>query len=383
MKKIIPISVLFSLLMPVLSMAQQAQYNVTVQMKEDVKPSSKMYMVRYYSFTNAEILDSAEVQNNTFQFNGPMDVPVKVSMRLDQNGDLGGNWKVRRKALDIFLENTIVQVQTDTAFVESDVKGGPANATFNAYKTAVEKEIKQRGKVVEAKLNALPEELKRDGVALEPILAEMSTISLLEDSLKVDFVRRNPNSYVSLDLADAHSYSGVRRNTGKRIFASLSPELQSTAAGAKVKARLFNEGLFPIGSTAPEFTQNDVNDQPVSLSDFRGKYVLIDFWASWCGPCRKENPNLVKAYQNFSDRNFTILGVSLDYPGKKDNWLKAIEADGLEWTQVSDLQGWDNAAAKLYGIRAVPHNLLIDPEGKVVAVNLKGIALQEFLAEIL
>jgi peroxiredoxin len=121
----------------------------------------------------------------------------------------------------------------------------------------------------------------------------------------------------------------------------------------------------------------------VSLSSFKGKYVLVDFWASWCGPCRQENPNVVKAFNKFKDKNFTILGVSLDRPNAKDRWLKAIHDDGLAWNHVSDLKYWDNEVAKLYGIRAIPQNLLLDPQGKIIARNLNGEALDKKLEEVI
>ena len=136
-----------------------------------------------------------------------------------------------------------------------------------------------------------------------------------------------------------------------------------------------------IGKFAMDFTQNDTLGMPVSLSQFRGKYVLVDFWASWCGPCRVENPNVVKVFHQYKDKGFTVLGVSLDRPNAKDKWLKAIHDDGLAWTQVSDLKFWDNEVAKLYGIRAIPQNLLIDPQGKIIAKNLRGMELEQYLAK--
>jgi peroxiredoxin len=138
-----------------------------------------------------------------------------------------------------------------------------------------------------------------------------------------------------------------------------------------------------VGKEAPDFALPDASGKEVKLSSFRGKYVLVDFWASWCGPCRQENPNLVNAYNQFKNKNFTVLGVSLDRPGQKDKWLQAIKADNLTWKHVSDLKGWQNATVGLYGYDGIPYNVLLDPQGKIIATSLRDAALHSKLTEIL
>jgi peroxiredoxin len=171
------------------------------------------------------------------------------------------------------------------------------------------------------------------------------------------------------------------KNNLVKSFAERIRELEKQAGGGGGDAAGNPEGLtVKVGETAPDFNLPDPSGKSISLSSFRGKYVLIDFWASWCGPCRKENPNVVKAYNQFKSKNFTILGVSLDQ--KKDAWVKAIQDDGLAWSHVSDLKFWESAVVPLYGINAIPANILLDPQGKVIASDLRGEALEAKLKEV-
>jgi peroxiredoxin len=180
---------------------------------------------------------------------------------------------------------------------------------------------------------------------------------------------------------ESHKMSTAETET---YYKKLGPSAkQKNAVADRIINTINAEKNIGIGKMAPEFTQNDTLGKPVSLRSFRGKYLLIDFWASWCGPCRKENPNVIKAYNRFRDKNFTILGVSLDQPNGKEKWLKAIHDDGLTWTQVSDLKGWSNAVAQLYSIKSVPANYLLDPTGKIIAKDLREEELEKKLEELL
>lgn len=166
-------------------------------------------------------------------------------------------------------------------------------------------------------------------------------------------------------------------------LASKHPTHQGVAAVKSMLEAQANKMKGLIGQTAPELSLPDPNGKEVKLSSFRGKYVLIDFWASWCKPCREENPTVVKAYNKFKDKNFTILGVSLDRPGQKDEWMKAVMKDNLTWTQVSDLMFWNSPVVQLYGIEGIPYNVLVDPYGRIIAESLRGPALEEKLAAVL
>ncbi len=195
-----------------------------------------------------------------------------------------------------------------------------------------------------------------------------------------ELIKANNQSPVStLFLLQVTNFvPAVKENLGT-YFDLLSGTAKTGPFAEYITKTISTAGVGNIGTVLPEFKQNDVNGKSVSLSSFRGKYVLVDFWASWCGPCRAENPNVVKTYNAFKNKNFTVLGVSLDQD--KAKWLEAIKKDGLTWTHVSDLKYWNNAVAVQFGIQSIPANFLLDPNGVVIGKDLRGEDLSRILTE--
>ena len=198
-----------------------------------------------------------------------------------------------------------------------------------------------------------------------------------------EFIKANPKGIASAFIALSFLSEQQQRNLAEvnAIYSGLDKQSQASFFGKKIKEMADAMSKTSPGTTAPGFTLPDVNGNMVSLSKFKGQYVLVDFWASWCKPCREENPNVVAAYQQFHAKGFGILGVSLDED--KSKWKEAIAADGLSWTHVSDLKGWQSDIAALYNIQSIPSNVLLDKEGKIVAVNLRGEELIKKLSSLM
>ncbi len=208
----------------------------------------------------------------------------------------------------------------------------------------------------------------------------------------LDYLEANPGSSIALQVLSIYRDYGFGKEGADMkeiatLYHKLSPDVKNSPHGRRYEnaiAAYFSreKALDSLSkAAAPDFTIKDTLGNPVTLSSFRGKYVLIDFWASWCGPCRKENPNLVKAFNTYKNKGFTILGISFDT--KKEDWLNAIHKDGLPWTHVSELEGNDSQTGKLYHVQGIPDNFLIDPSGKIIGRQLRGDQLEKKLREIL
>ena len=233
-----------------------------------------------------------------------------------------------------------------------------------------------------------------DSAMAQSLNKQEKQISNEEKKYTQQTVQQATNS--SLALFILSTYQGMARDqnfrvngfTDSEIVALLSDMLnkfpeRKDIAGIRNSVESTIPKTIWVGKTAPEISLPDTEGRTVKLSSFRGKYVLVDFWASWCGPCRRENPNVVQAFNQFKNKNFTILGVSLDRPGQKENWIKAIKDDNLTWTHISDLKFWQSEVVPVYQLSGIPFNVLVDPDGKVVAENLRGNALEQKLQEFL
>ena len=278
-------------------------------------------------------------------------------------------------ACSLFTGNLLAQSKVDSVVLakqQGELKAALADA---------DKKLEDHQK---SYYDAQAKKVKYDTLGLAQWRYEMKLLKDDRRQQEIAFIKTHPDYIVSADaLKDAVGYLPDDIRIYDKLFNGLSKDVQKSATGVSLKKNIDAFMAVRIGAEAPLFTSPDTAGNAINLKDFRGKYVLLDFWASWCGPCREENPNVVKAYAQFKDKNFTVLGVSLDQKNKHDAWVKAINDDGLIWNHVSDLKYWDNAVAKLYAIRSIPQNFLIDPKGKIVGANLRGEELFKKLQELI
>lgn len=231
-----------------------------------------------------------------------------------------------------------------------------------------------------AQYKALMKAEVKDEAALKAVVDQYKSGEAAIAEAKKAFIKEHSSKPVGAFIAHNESLSADFDKV-KELLNALDEKLADNEFYQAVEAKYDVLVRVSVGKEAPDFTLNSPEGKPVSLSSFRGKLLLLDFWASWCGPCRKENPNVVKVYEEYKDKGFDILGVSLD--NNKDRWLQAIKSDGLVWNHVSDLKGWKSEAAAIYSVRGIPHTILIDQNGVIIAKNLRGDALRAKIAELL
>lgn len=323
--------------------------------------------------------DTAIVMNETFKFEGKIDYPQMWYLTVDNVAGI----------LPIMIENETIDINLNKDNIETTtISGSKSNEALSEYSKKIKKLMDKRMNL-DRKLR--PQINPTDSVGKTKITEDFEKIEKELQEFPFQFLKENNDTYFSLSLIE-NILKGNPEDLEPidNAYANLNSAIKNSTYGQIVKEDIEalkkkneNLAMLNIGKEAPNFSAPDPDGKQVSLKEIRGKVTIIDFWASWCAPCRRENPNVVKVYNKYHDKGLEIIGVSLDKTGQKDNWLKAIEKDKLTWHHVSNLQYFNEPVAQLYNIQAIPATFILDVDGKIVAKNLRGQALEDKIAEIL
>ncbi|WP_167615372.1 TlpA disulfide reductase family protein [Maribellus sediminis] len=315
-------------------------------------------------------IDTADIVDGTAVLEGEVEVPGAYYLSV-----LGQ----RAKAL-VFVENAKMTVSGKADSIRFAKVSG--SASHDDYAALSDKLKKISDEYMALYQEARTAEAAGDTAKSAKLMEQVEEMYESTNTIQEDFVKEHPASYVTPIILGGISY-GKEADELEALVNGLDPKIQEVPSIVELKDKIEKLKVVAIGQIAPDFTQNDPEGNPVKFSDVYSQHelTLLDFWASWCGPCRQENPNVVAVFNEFKDKGFTVFGVSLDRD--KEAWLKGIADDGLTWTQVSDLAYWNNTVAKTYAVSGIPHSILVGKDGKIIAKNKRGDELREAVQEYL
>ena len=362
-------TLLYFLILSIFSVNASAQDSAfTIKGKLEKIKTGTIYLSIYQD--SKTVKDSTTIKDGNFQFSGFVPAPFFATLTMPEK---------QNDYFTFYIEpaNMVISGRADSLKLLS-IKGSPVNDDDKMLKERLKTITKwetANSKIYEV---AYKEKNKRTMDSLDEI---DNKILLEKRKVVADFVKDHPASMrAAMAIMENFRYYAEASDVAP-LYNYLDEKIKSSAKGKEIKQMIDVYEKVAIGKPAPNIIQFTPDSNQLSLSSLKGKYVLVDFWASWCGPCRRENPNIVAAYNQFKDKGFSIFGVS--YDSKKDRWLKAIKDDHLDWYQVSDLQGWKNSTSDQFGIKAIPSNLLLDKDGVIIGKNLFGEKLTEKLAELM
>ncbi len=355
-------------LLPFLSFAQTKKTAGGFAIQGQLRALPNGTNVTLFGFSGTDTLAKTKVQNGGFTLTGTVD---NVDARIIAFSGLN-------QRLVVFMGNDDVKVKSDSSnFSDVVITGSSSNYDYEEFLYQI-KPLNDYVTMYRNAVQSAPTQSAKDSL----MIALNTTYNIYQESIDRFITRKKASPVSSLVLAYSYDTDPNKDVVllQKRFNALTGSALQSQFA-KNISQVIENDKIGAVGTKAVDFTQTDTAGNSVSLSQFKGKYVLLDFWASWCRPCRAENPNVVAAYKAFKNKNFTVLSVSLDET--KDSWLRAIKMDNLAWTHISDLKYWSNAVAMEYHIQSIPQNFLIDPNGVIIGKNLRGEQLFQKLKELL
>jgi peroxiredoxin len=346
---------------------QMAKDEFSIKGSIDGVETGKIYLLKIVE-GQPQSVDTTDIVGGKFTFKGKIETPDLRLLRLNEQEYLA----------PFFLDNSSISVSAKKDSLRiSKYKGSPTQDIFQIYMTEVEKLNKDMMALQAKYQNAMS-----TGNSDEAEKAKIDGQAMQDNNLYYtkNFVKEHKNSVVSAYITLAMLAGQIDGTELDSIVSNFAPEFSTSEYVVKLKEMIQEQKKTSVGVAAPDFTMNDPEGKPVQLSSLRGKVVMIDFWASWCAPCRQENPNVVKLYNQYHPKGFEIIGVSLDKDN--ENWVQAIKDDQLSWIHVSDLQYWKNAVARQYGVNSIPQTYLLDKDGKIIAKGLRSEQLGAKLAEL-